>query len=395
MTTSGTYAWNPTVTDIVLDAFDRIQIRPAAITPDHLFSARRSLNQLFVRFNNVGINLWTVDEVTTTLNVGQGEYAVPPSTVTMLETWIRSYQMNQLESLPVDMSTTLSSSEVVVNIGSSSGLQNGMYVTIPVYVSVGGLIISGTYAIVEIPSNTSVTIDVGSNATATVNNGGAVPVYDTTVSSSTVTVTLANHGFVPGDTYVVHVLTDVGGLSLQGDYVVATAPTSGTLTFDAGSDAGSTATASENDGSMQVATQNYDVSPQDRILAPISRTDWAALPNKYQQGGYPTSYWFDRTDPPTVNIWQVPDGTIVQELHYFRMLRIQDADPTGTQTADVPNRFEEALCAGLTYMLAMKWKPEVAADMKTYFDEVWAEARSEDRERVTLNVAPNTQSYYQ
>lgn len=394
MATSGTYAWTPTVTDIVLDAFDRIQVRPAAITPDHLFSARRSLNQLFVRFNNRGINLWAVDEVTTVLNEGQGEYAVSASTVTMLETWIRSYQMNALESLTTDMSTTISDSEVVVEIDDSSGLQNGMYVTIPIYVAVGGLIISGTYPIVEIPSNTAVTIDAGSNATGTVNNGGAVPVYTTTASSPTVGVALAAHGLVAGDNYTVHELTVVGGLSLQGDYVVATAATN-TLTFDAGSDAGSTDSASENDGEMQVATQNFNVSPQDRILAPISRTDWAALPNKLQEGGYPTSYWFNRTDPPTVNIWQVPDGTIVQELHYFRLRRIQDADPTGTQTADVPNRFEEALCAGLTYFLAIKWKPEVAADMKTYFQEVWDEAMSEDRERVTLNIAPNTQSYYQ
>lgn len=394
MTTSGTYAWNPTVTDIVLDAFERIQIRPAAITPDHLFSARRSLNQLFVRFNNVDINLWAVDEVTTILNAGQGEYDVPASTVSMLETWIRSYQMNALESLTTDMSTTITDSEVVVEIGDSSGLQNGMYLTIPIYVAVGGLIIQGTYPIVEIPSNTAVTIDAGSNATATVANGGAVPVYDTTASSPTVTVTLAAHGFVAGDTYTVHELTVVGGLSLQGDYVVATATTN-TLTFDAGSDAGSTATESENGGEMQVATQNYSVSPQDRIMAPISRTDWAALPNKLQEGGYPTSYWFDRTDPPTVNIWQVPNGTIVQELHYFRMRRIQDADPTGTQTADVPNRFEEALCAGLAYMLAVKWLPASAEALKAYFDEVWAEAQKSDRERVVLNVAPNTQSYYQ
>lgn len=395
MTASGTYAWNPTITDIVLDAFDRIQVRPAAITPDHLFSARRSLNQLFVRFNVRGINLWTIDEVTTILNEGQGEYAVPASTITMLETWIRSYQMNALESLTTDMSTTIGSDVVTVDIDDTSGLQAGMYVTIPIYVAVGGLIVQGTYQIQTIPSATAITIEAADDATATVASGGAVPVYDTTASSSTVTVTLAAHGFSAGEVYTVHELTEVGGLSLQGDYVVASTPTANTLTFEAGADAGSTATESENDGEMQVATQNSDVSPQDRILAPISRTDWAALPNKLQEGGYPTSYWFDRTDPPTVNVWQVPDGTIVQELHYFRMRRLQDANATGTETADVPNRFEEALCAGLAYMLAIKWKPESAADLKTYFDEVWAEARSEDRERVTLNVAPNTQSYYQ
>ncbi len=395
MTTSGTYTFDPALVDIVLDAFDRIQIRPAALTPDHMLSARRSLNQLFVRFSNNQINLWKVDEQTVILNAGQGEYDVPGSTISMLETWIRSYQMNATESLTTDMTTTISDSEVVVEVGDSSGLTNGMYITVPIYVSVGGLIVQGTYQIVEIPSATAVTIDAGSDATATVANGGAVPVYDTTAASSTVTVTLADHGFTSGDTYTVHVLTEVGGLSLQGDYTVASVPTSGTLTFDAGSDAGSTATESENDGEMQVATQNSDAFPQDRMLMPISRTDWAAIPNKTQTGGYPTTYWFDRTISPTVNIWLIPDGSVVQELHYFRVVQLQDANPQGTQTADVPYRFQEAVCAGLAYFLAGKWKPEVAADLKAYFAEVWAEAMSEDRERVVLNMLPQIGAYYQ
>lgn len=394
MTTSGTYTFDPSLVDIVLDAFDRIQIRPAAITPDHMLSARRSLNQLFVRFSNNQINLWKVDEQTVILNAGQGLYDVPGNTISMLETWIRSYQMNALEDLPVLCSTTLASSEVEVTMP-DHGMVVGNYCQIPIYVSVGGVIIQGTYQVVEVPSSDIFTVDVGTTATATVALGGAVPVYATLASSTTVTVTLDDHGLVAGDTYTVHEATSVGGLVLQGDYTVLSVLNANSLTFTAVSAAATTDSASENGGNMQVAAQNPSAFPQDRMLMPISRTDWAAIPNKTQTGGYPTSYWFDRTISPTVNLWLVPDGTIVSELHYYRVIQVMDANPQGTETADIPYRFQEALCAGLAYMLSIKWKPESAEGLKAYFSEVWAEAMKEDRERVVLNLSPQYGAYYQ
>lgn len=394
MTSSGTYSFDPSLVDIVLDAFDRIQIRPAAITPDHMMSARRSLNQLQVRWSNNQVNLWTVVEESTLLNTGQAEYAVPANTVTMLDTWIRTYQMNASESTTPACSTTLGDSEVEVTLV-DHGLQAGWYAVLPIYVSVGGLILQGTYPVVSVQSADVFTVDAGSNATATVVLGGAVPEYATVAASETVTTTLEDHGFVGGDTYTVHVLTEVGGLSLQGDYVVLTVPDADTLTFSAGEEAGTTDSAFENDGEMQVATQNGDVVPQDRVMTPMSRTDYAALPNKTQQGGYPTAYWFDRVDPPTVTVWQVPNGTLVQEMHYFRARQLQDANPQEIETPDIPYRFEEALCAGLAYLLAVKWKPDAAEALKTYYGEVFEEAISEDRERVTLNALPQTTGYYQ
>jgi hypothetical protein len=129
-------------------------------------------------------------------------------------------------------------------------------------------------------------------------------------------------------------------------------------------------------------------------MTPISRSDWAALAVKNQPVSLPTSYWFDRTSPPTVYLWGTPTFTDPLELHYFRMRRVQDANPQGTQTPDIPYRFEEALCADLAFMLAMKWKQEIAQDLKAYAMEVWGEAAGEDRERVVLNMAPQTSSLY-
>lgn len=393
MSTSGTYAFDPTIADIVLDAFERIQVYPSAITPDHMFSARRSLNLIFSRYANRQVNLWTVDEQTVILNEGQSLYDVPANTVSMLETWVRNYQLGANQSVAVALSTTISTTEVEVTLA-DHGLVVGRWVSIPIYVSVGGLVVQGSYLVTSVTGANTFTVAAASAASSTVSGGGAVPQYATTLDSTTITVTLNDHGFVGGDTYTVHVATTVGGLALSGDYIVQTVPTANTLTITAASAASSTDSAFENAGLMQVATQDTTVTPQDRILNPISRADWAALPNKTQQGGFPTTYWFNRTDPPTVNVWQVPDGTMVMELHYFRVRQLQDGAPTNGQTPDIPYRFEEALCADLAYLLAIKWKPEAAEALKAYAAEVWAEAATEDRERVTLNMVPQMGIYY-
>lgn len=39
----------------------------------------------------------------------------------------------------------------------------------------------------------------------------------------------------------------------------------------------------------------------DRVIMPISRTEYASYPNKAQQG-FPTSFWFDRLTSPTVTL---------------------------------------------------------------------------------------------
>ena len=97
MSTTGTYSFNPAIADLVLDAFDRLQIRPAAITQDHMASALRSTNLLQVRWSNRGINLWAVDEQTILVNTGQYIYPITTTTanitdngtVAVLETWYR------------------------------------------------------------------------------------------------------------------------------------------------------------------------------------------------------------------------------------------------------------------------------------------------------------------
>ena len=72
----------------------------------------------------------------------------------------------------------------------------------------------------------------------------------------------------------------------------------------------------------------------DRIIMPISRTEYANYPNKQQQG-FPTTFWYDRLLSPNVTIWPVPDGTQTN-LKYYRVKQLQDANMQGAETVDVP-----------------------------------------------------------
>lgn len=87
MTTSGTYTFGLSNSDLVLEAFDRIQIRPAALTPEHLQSARVSLNLELLQWGNRGVMLWAVQTASLTLVAGQATYTLPTTCNELLDTY--------------------------------------------------------------------------------------------------------------------------------------------------------------------------------------------------------------------------------------------------------------------------------------------------------------------
>lgn len=227
MTTSGVFLTEPPVVTIVADALDRIQIRAASITTDHLISARRSLSFVFSRLDNLGVNLWAVDLQTVAMTADTIMYNCPASTVEVL------------------------------------------------------------------------------------------------------------------DVYRHDVTTGI-----------------------------------------------------DIILGPLSRTDYASIPSK-DQSGTPTSYWLNRQTPiPVIYVWQPASQDGQYELRYWRWRQLQEANPQGQETTDIPIRFYEAVCSGLAAHMAMKWKPEAAQALMAYAKETWTDAAAEDRERVPLRIIPSASDYF-
>ena len=136
----------------------------------------------------------------------------------------------------------------------------------------------------------------------------------------------------------------------------------------------------------------YGNPPIDRIILPISRTEYASYPNKTQQG-FPTVFWFDRLLSPTVTIWPTPDGTQTS-LKYYKVNRIEDANMNGTQQVDIPPIWLEAMAYGLAERLALIWAPEKVAIMKPMADESYQIAASQNIETAQQYISPQLSGYW-
>jgi len=138
-----------------------------------------------------------------------------------------------------NFSTTSGSSTVtIVDAGITASTLDFVEFVTPV--SVGGLILSGPYALFT-ASGTTYTIIASGLATATVTSGGASYAFSTTSGSSLISTTFNAHGYAVGDSFYIGVPTTLGGLTLSGLYTVLTVPTVNTFTFSAANTATSTA----------------------------------------------------------------------------------------------------------------------------------------------------------
>jgi len=146
----------------------------------------------------------------------------------------------------VSLSTTSGSSTVTItDPGSNITSYDTVYVQTPI--AVGGLVISGLYQC----SNTTLSANnyqitavdsLGApvQATSTVTNGGTIVSFSTINGSSSVKVTLTNHGYSQYQTFAVLVSTSVGGVTLYGNYQIDTIVDANNFTIIANNTASST-----------------------------------------------------------------------------------------------------------------------------------------------------------
>lgn len=141
-----------------------------------------------------------------------------------------------------------------------------------------------------------------------------------------------------------------------------------------------------------IATVDGSGNEIDRIIMPVSRTEYASYPNKQQQG-FPTVFWFDRLLAPTVTIWPVPDGTQTS-LKYYRVRQIQDAEFKNGLNVEMPNYYLEAFAYGLAYRLAIMWNESKVGMLKPLADEAYAIASTQNVENSNVYITPQLGGYY-
>jgi len=160
-------------------------------------------------------------------------------------------------NIAVSVDTTNNSENVFINDTNSNVLAaDSVFIQTPI--SVGGIVLFGLYQCYIDTANryriiAKNILGAPIYATSTVAAGGAVPSYTTTSGSSTITVTLNNHGYTVGSNYAALVPVTVGGITVAaGNYTVDSVPTANTFTFAATSSASSAATVSMNGGLARI-----------------------------------------------------------------------------------------------------------------------------------------------
>lgn len=139
-------------------------------------------------------------------------------------------------------------------------------------------------------------------------------------------------------------------------------------------------------------TISNGVTEIDRIMTPISRSEYATYPNKHQQGS-PTVFWMDRLLQPTVTLWTVPNGQQAK-FKYYRLRQTQDANFTNGQGVEIPYYFWDAFTLGLAYRLALTYAPEKVPALKPLADEAWSIASTQNTETSSIYVSPMLSGYW-
>ena len=314
MATSGTYAFNPSLGELTLYAFNLAEIRNTAIAQEHMESARMASNMLLSNWSNRGVNLWAVD--------------------------LQTVNFNQT---PATLSATGTGSTATLTFATP----NTPVYTVGTQITVSGITPSGY--------NGTYTVTASSN--------GSVSYANTTTGAQTVAGTISSQ-------------TPAGTYSVDPNTVVI---------LDA-----------------YCETTTNSAQPIDRIILPVSRTEYASYPNK-QQTGFPTVFWYDRligstrstgSPGPSVTLWPVPDGSSAQLLKYYRVRQIQDSNYTSGQTVEIPYLWMEAYAYALGHRLAVMWNPQKSMMLKPLADEAYQIAAEQNVETAQFYFSPQIFGYF-
>ncbi len=136
----------------------------------------------------------------------------------------------------------------------------------------------------------------------------------------------------------------------------------------------------------------------DITITRISGSVYSAIPNK-NATGRPIQVWVNRktgatnslnvVQNPQFIVWPKPDNSTTYTFVYWRLRRMQEAG-NGINGQDIPFRFLPCMVAGLAYMLSLKLPnaAERTGMLKADYDQYWAMAAEEDRDKSPVRFVP-------
>lgn len=138
-----------------------------------------------------------------------------------------------------------------------------------------------------------------------------------------------------------------------------------------------------------------------RVIFSVGRSEFASYPNPLQQA-FPTTYWFDRTMPPSIHLYPVPDADQTYFLYYWRFIQSQDAALAGGLQLAIPPRWMMAFSDALALELSFTYAPDKSAGLAMKLNGnggniigSYQRARIAERENVPIYLSPALEFYYQ
>lgn len=90
MTTSGTYAFNMSNADVLVEGFSRCGVRRTSLLTEHIADGTKAINLAMVKFGALIPNLWASEQYTVSLAAGTTTYTLPARSVMILSCFIRT-----------------------------------------------------------------------------------------------------------------------------------------------------------------------------------------------------------------------------------------------------------------------------------------------------------------
>lgn len=350
-TTSNSYLFgtNTQLDDLFREAYERIGIIGNEQTPLNIQSAIMSGNLELSSWPGRGLNLWLVQQMMFSIYVGQPTYTLPINTVRVLEV---------VATQPVRLNSGgTPASSAGGNPGNCFDPQQ-------------------TAGCIQISPNGNISYDYGAGNAYSILYIGVTPLNNSTytlaIDYSFDNVNWTNVYLSPQQNYQAFQITwfviqqslnarawrirETGGQTLSIQQIYFTQPT----TYGTG----------------------------DRLLNALSRSEYIAIPTKLTQG-FPSGYYFNQIIPPTISLWPTPPVNNTQtNILYTNYSYAQDITQM-FQNAQIPQRFYDALVAGLSARLAMKFAPDKLTIMEAKANEAYAIAAKTDFECVTLRFEPD------
>lgn len=356
---SGTYNFQSLENDdLILECFERIGFAGDQLVPVQINSARRSLNFLLLDWISKSINLWTINKLYLPLSTGQSKYTLGTSITDILEVLQRTFT-RQLNGTP--RSNTAATYDGLGGGNPLFAFDNNFSTACTQDVADGN--ISYTYG----AGNTQTITFIGIRTNISGN-------YNLVIEYSNDNVT-----WLPLNVDWTHPYAYQTGVTRWADVVTPVAA----MTYRVREIGGAT---------LNIQEIYFGNTTIDLKITPVSRDTYLSYSQKYLQGR-PSTYYFDKSLLPNINIWPTPTSDYLV-LQYSFIRTMYDAGEF-YNTTSVPARMYPALAAGLTWMLAVKYKPEMADVFKAQYDETFTLATANDSENVDMTIGYDLNSYYE